>query len=62
MNVFPFPFELKFCQFDFDYCRFERQFLISETTCLMMISFEGDVKREFEVYAFMEIINANFVG
>ena len=48
-NVFPVPFELKFCQFDFDYCRFERQFLISETTCLMMISFEGDVKREFEV-------------
>ena len=22
-NVFPVPFELKFCQFDFDYCRFE---------------------------------------
>ena len=42
-------FRIKVCQFDFDYCRSERQFLISETTCLMMISFEGDVKREFEV-------------
>ena len=42
-NVFPVPFELKFCQFDFDYCLFERQFLISETTCFLMISFEVDV-------------------
>ena len=48
-NVFPVPFELKFCNFDFDYCLFERQFLMSETTCFMMISFEVDVKWQFEV-------------
>ena len=48
-NVFPVPFELKFCQFDFDNCLFERQFLISETTCLMMVSFQVDVKQQFEV-------------
>ena len=42
-NVFPVPFKLKFCQFDFDYCLFERQVLISGTTCFMMISFEVDV-------------------
>ena len=46
-NVFPVPFELKFCQFDFDYRLFQRQFLVSETTCFMMISFEVDVKRQF---------------
>ena len=43
-NTFPVPFELKFCQFDFDYSLNDRQFLISETTCFMMISFEVDVK------------------
>ena len=48
-DVFPVPFELKFCQFDFDYCLFERQLLILETTCFMMDSFEVDIKRQFEV-------------
>ena len=48
-NIFLVPFELKFRQFNFDDFLFERQFLISETTCFMMNSLEVDVKRQFEV-------------